>query len=318
MKFKKWHSITNVNKEKTIRKFIKALPEEDVIFEVTEKIDGANFSIIVDEHGNLCYARRNSVLEDTEDFYTWKDLFYVNRFNELAEFLSAYVVTNNIEQLQLYGELYGKKVLNRVYYGEGTYFKWFGLRIDNKLLSAKETSRVLIDFLDLKVPTLTHFKFNKTIDDFYDILKLFNIEINSPLTPKGYDKENIMEGIVIQPYDKVIKIGNDYFVVKYKNKKFVAKDKNKKKPAIVLSGPSTQLYNVLMEEINNDRTIELFSKYGVIQDKKDIGKYISFYLNDVLDDLLIEDIYNDLPKLEKKLINKQLSKKIFTELERHL
>ena len=73
--FKKYNSITNHYNVKVFKDLIARnydrLPDT-IEFEITEKIHGANFSLLVED--TIQFARRNDVLQD-DKFYGYKDVF---------------------------------------------------------------------------------------------------------------------------------------------------------------------------------------------------------------------------------------------------
>lgn len=73
---------------------------------ITEKIDGSNFSIIV-ERGNPEFeiARRNDILVDGEDM--WNLVSGKSRFNRLVESIREYMETewSEFDQITVYGVL---------------------------------------------------------------------------------------------------------------------------------------------------------------------------------------------------------------------
>ena len=128
MKFVKFNSIDRVEN---------IVPSKDRLYQhaienatqwvITEKIDGSNFSIIV-ERGNPEFkiARRNDILVDGEDM--WNLVSGKSRFNRLIESIREYMETewSEFDQITVYGEWFGKGIMKRVFYGDGRYYRLFG------------------------------------------------------------------------------------------------------------------------------------------------------------------------------------------------
>jgi len=327
--FKKWKDIENSCKEKMIKKFFNTYTFEDEIFQVTEKIHGSNLSIIFYPDGHREYARRSGVLKD-ENFYNYKEAFKKENNPDLYIFLNAIqqFAIKNGQIIQLIGELFGKGVQKGIYYGEGIYWRWFGTYANEEFLAVEDEELLLSKIEDLgfdvypdkiRVPLLCLFSNISSAKDFIDQVKQIDLEKDSLLTPPGYNKKNIAEGVVIRPYNRNYAINHQWFLFKYKHPKFeeIIMGKNKaKKPKVKVSEKVQNIAQEMCRYVNENRTESLFSKEGEIQDEKQIGEYIKLYLEDIYKDCLLD--LKDLKKEEKKYINKQMTNLIVKELRRCL
>ena len=247
--FVKFPSIPGLHKISEICKIYQ--PGE---FEITEKIDGANFSILI-ENGEVKFARRRGVLAPDEKFYNYQQV--ISELTDLIEYLKTLG-----DDVQLYGELYGKGIQNRIYYGEKQYFRWFMLRI-GKFVPLKEADKILADFLDLKVPVIETFAFNGSCQEFVDLLfeKIRSLDLEGK------------EGVVIKSREYPL------CMIKYHTDLFSWKEPSR--------------FNT--DLINEERTKDLFAKYGEIKKFSQLEDYANYYLDDIKQDIDLT------PKQEEKL-----------------
>lgn len=313
--FKKYNSITNHYNVKVFKDLIARnydLLPTTIEFEITEKIHGANFSLLVEDE--IQFARRNDVLQD-DKFYGYKDVFddtYTPLFDSLIR------IANTYGTVQLYGELFGENIQKGVYYGSKR-FLWYALRINGHLVTTKEADMLLEDIAYLKAPVIGHMVYDKTTD-IEDFIENIPYRFTSRLTPSDYAEENICEGVVAVPYDIIPLFGDTYFAIKKKNSEFL--EKKSEKRVRLPKEVSEQVQDVLEETttyVNSIRTDDLMSKLGELEDIRSIGQYASAYFEDVITDFNNEtDVYMGMSKEDQKEIKKKLSTLIFTELKRYL
>lgn len=315
--FKKYNSITNHYSVKVFRDIITRnydiLPDM-IEFEITEKIHGANFSILVEDE--IQFARRNDVLHE-DKFYGYRDVFdstYIPLFDSLRRIADMYGT------VQLYGELFGDNIQKGVNYGATKKFLWYALRINGEMLPTKDADTLLEDIMYLKVPVISHMVYDKTTD-IEDFIESIPYRFTSRLTPSDCTDENICEGVVAVPYNIPSLFGDTYFAIKKKNSEFQDKKSAKRSTKVKKEIPEN-VQNVVDEistYVNSVRTDDLMSKLGELDDIRNIGQYASAYFEDVVTDFNNEtDVYTVMSKEEQKEINKKLSTLIFTELKRYL
>ena len=148
----------------------------------------------------------------------------------------------------------------------------------------------------------------------------FNINQNSYYTPKEYDKENLMEGVVIRPYNNYY-LGDDLFIIKKKNPNF--DDKNvvkKERVKFNITEDLQSLYDKVIGYVNENRTADLFSKYGKINSITQTGMYIGYYSKDVLEDIKKDYPldFDNLGKKDRNWLMKQLVIEIKNEIRKEL
>ena len=125
MEFEKYSSIENHYNKKELERTLSICPElQNSKYVIQEKIDGCNFSVYfekVDDDIKITYAKRTSILKDDENFYNYQNVVKKYDFSKVIEFMK----NENINNIVLYGELYGKGILKRVYYGDEKYLAFF-------------------------------------------------------------------------------------------------------------------------------------------------------------------------------------------------
>jgi len=318
MKFKKWNSIENHYNEKNLYYIVNKMPEiNSAKMVVTEKIHGANFSILSTKKGGTFFAKRSGVIEKDEKFYGYEEVFTRERYSELVKFLSQ-LSKKEGKSYQLYGELYGSNIQKGVFYGKEKNFRWYSLREEGKIIVPVLVDEIMKDFIDLKVPTIGIFDVD---GDFISFIGKVESEFNSHLTPEEYEESNISEGVVITGYEEDFYLQKALVLIKKKNKEFLEKKSVKVVRGIKkLSKEVKEEVEEFVSYINENRTEGLFSKEGKLDDIREIGKYASLYFEDAFKDYEKENFTNwsNLVEADKKLVKKKVSSYIFIELKRSL
>ena len=317
--FKKWSSIENYYQKPIFEKWLRMYPELNTeVFEVTEKIHGANFSLIAEPNKKVVFAKRPSILNNDKNFYDYEDTFLKPGYVELVEFLEILAEeTGNI--YQLYGELFGAKIQKGVFYGNEIQFRWYALRENGTVLTPKETEKIMKLFMYLKVPVIGQFS---ACGDFLNFLDKFDTKFQSKLTPENYESDNICEGVVIAPYEKQYYNQKSLLLIKKKNEEFKDKANKPKRVRVEKKLPEkvSNLVNEALLYINENRTNDLFSKIGRLESMRDAGKFAKEYFNDMFADFEKDNYteWNNLEKADQKIIKKQIGSAIFKELQNSL
>ena len=187
---------------------------------VSEKLDGANVSIMVD-HDSIRFFSRVQQFDAERPFFnapmTLKK--YLKDFQKIQSALP----TLNCRTLTLRGEYFGKGILRRINYGADRYYAPFVIEKDGATQTHQQFRAFMqqMEFSLLKpVPLLA-------ADLSFDQAREFNPAkvATQAYTPEaatattGQDKKAIarydfIEGIVIQPADRLIKDSNSPFMLK--------------------------------------------------------------------------------------------------------
>lgn len=218
--FKKFPSIENHYQQKNIDYWLRLYPElKDEDYVITEKLDGANFAIIL-TNKTINFQRRNDLLKEDESFFNYQETVkrYKNDIKKIQSFLGEK------ETLHLYCELIGNKVLNRVKYTNDdlNYLRIIGMSLNDKMISPIDMISLLhLMKLEFNLDDIQNQLFTAPIFGLYKGLEKaldFDINRNSLLLNI---EDNLMEGVIIQPASKVYtdKDGS-VFLIKKKNEKF--------------------------------------------------------------------------------------------------
>jgi len=309
--FKKYTSIENSYRTKEVL-MIKNSEFYDEKFCVTEKIDGANFSALVDKDGNVEYAKRSGVLKEDENFYNWEQIpdKYEESFKKIGTFLCS---QNNCKAVQIFGELYGNRVQKRVkYLPEDSTNEFIMFDIRMHFGEGEEGYSQFIPFNQLEiysenfkiplVPKLFEGSFEECLEyknDYESVLAREN----------GVEEENnITEGNVIRLYEIDGKIGNSRVILKNKNEKFKEKkNKGKKVVKIELTEDQKKFIEEGSKYITESRLHGLFSKGEVQKDWKQFNKISGLYVKDLWEDFEKDnEEVTKLSKSDKKIIRKEI------------
>lgn len=118
--------------ERKSDEYLKKYSKHETI--VTEKLHGCNFSIYIDEEGQLSFASRQRMLEENSNLYNFRSYFT----KEKCEKISTIAKNMRIGNLRIIGELYGSSKIQKdfKYFNSGTVdFNVFYVELDNTPLS---------------------------------------------------------------------------------------------------------------------------------------------------------------------------------------
>lgn len=197
--------------------------------EVTEKIDGENFRVGIDEKGKFI-GQRNNMFRVFEEHPNW------NKFSRKTEFeiqkiiyyirgLKTGISKNKykMKNITFFGELHGNGLQNRFHFPfDGLNVIWYDVKVNDEYLCWNMKSN-WFDSLSLDTPP---FVGKMTIKE------AFNLDIESMESQIADDK--FIEGVVITPLDMS---EADWWrfpsrlILKYKTKRFSEQKKGKHKKA---------------------------------------------------------------------------------------
>lgn len=323
--FKKYVEIENSYRQKYINDFFERHPEAiNTTYIIQEKIDGCNISFIfswneeLDDY-ELQVAKRSGVIKENEKFYDIQTT--LNRediklfISEIKRRLKTDVVTKNAKNITLYGEYYGPGIQKRIDYGDKKSFIFFDMALDGKYVDINTFEYIIFPLKNLGFEHL----FSKIL--FYGAFEEclnYNTSFNSKIGPDPDSKElhNECEGVVIKQfmyptfepfYDQY---GHqDIFYIKIKNEKFneKMKVKHKKRPE-KMSEDFYETQTLFESYLTENRLLGIFSKEGMIQSQKEIGKYIKLMTEDAKKDFMKD--HGDLMSNDK--LTEKEKKKIFS------
>lgn len=292
--FHKWPEIENHYNKKNIQRWIDHYPKlKDELYVITEKIHGTNIQFIITADGYQI-ATRNRILDKNENFFdVWNVAKkYDEIFKRIMDGIEFY---EDLEYINLYGEMYGQGIQKGVDYCEGKQIRFFGMRVNGELISPEFFDKEMDVFgipIDCCVPCVD------LVQGLHNAIKAINVETFT--TELNMYEGNIAEGIVIQPYynNYTSPVGAT-FILKKKAEKFKEKARERKTPREpkILPPEIAEPKAEFESYINNNRIDAVFSKEGLIDDIRDMGKYIKLVMGDAQEDFEKE---NDISHLKKK------------------
>lgn len=308
----------------------KALQElEKVKWTVTEKVHGANFSFVYENH-SLGFAKRKDFLKWTDDFFGFQTVAMAleNKIMELFEQLSLDV---KAERYILYGELFGGKyphpevqpdeqvqaIQTGVYYCPSVSFCAFDLAFESGDQKHYLDYEAAIGYFERfgifhATPLFTG-RFNEALS--------FNTRIPSAIPAQlGLPplEGNIIEGVVIKPMNhSKLKELSERPILKLKNKEFDEEKKfheAEKWSYIPEARSQSEELSFIVEEmsnyINRNRLDSVLSKTGALKldDHERLREIKAEFLQDILTDFDLEHkLWKELSETEKQWIEKRIS-----------
>jgi len=291
--FKKYNKIENSNRLRIIE-FVKEHINPDILWHITEKIHGANFSFLCDEE-EVKVAKRSCIT--TSDFFSAQEvvLKYSLKVQHLYDLLKK--DRPLLKSIQLYGELYGNGIQKEVIYGEKDFIVFdlllqYGNKkyeyVDIELLKGL-CDKVDIPFIPILKKDLT---FNEALEYDEEFITLLNNK-----------EDNYSEGIVIRPQVNLFLPKGSRILLKKKNNKFKERSSKKIKIKKVLDKENQKLLSLLLTYLNDNRVNSALSKIGEIT-YKDFGKLLKEVALDILNEI---DLVKEIPKEVSKAFNKEVS-----------
>lgn len=278
MGFIKWRSIDNLYSVKP-----KLLEKANSIdkWVVTEKVDGANFSITADKNG-IKLGKRSGFLGENENFFNISK--HKHKLEPVIEVLSLH--SKFYQNITIYGEYFGKDVIRRIPYDTDGDFVFYCLMLTTKEGGVQYTPypffKLYMTMHGLKSFMVPQLK----ITDSFEEAKNYPTNGESKLVG---DSGKSMEGVVIYPLYESPVIGKDFLVFKNKSKDFSEKKEHK---------IDNDLKNKFKTYCTESRMWSVFSKEGLPKDRKDAGRYISKFVEDAKIDFLKDN--KELERLSDK------------------
>ena len=314
MKFKKYGSIENYYRQKTINHIL----ESDLCsgeWVQLLKIHGANYSFSCDG-AEVKRGKRSSFLGD-EKFYGDHNFDYSENVMDLFYYLEKIF---NCSVITVYGEIFGgvynhpdvpkiagfTKVQQQIHYCPENRFACFDIEVDGKPLWWDDVVRFCEMFKIPLVPELARGYFADLVQADVVFPDPLHKEFGLPTI-----ENNDAEGWVLKPVQERRFYNEERVILKGRNPKFSDQNKVKKTPNItVLSDAGNIMKDVLISFINENRLKNVIS-HGDTITQKDFGKLMGLLSQDAFSDFL-KDYKEPFELLElkeqnqvKKLMNKE-------------
>lgn len=198
------YDIEGIDRNKRIANLLLSQP-----IEITEKIEGTNFSITLDQLGNLFVNQRNfSIKQDDNNVY-WNTAKKLNLHTKIFDIANEFLANN----ITIYGELVGPSI-QKNYYNLSDYKIFvFDIKINNKWINTHSLHNICLSYGICEVPVL--FKGN---------LNLTPEQLKEYSNGKSVLIDKLREGIVIKPLIEDDLIGFGRLILKQRSPEYLAKE----------------------------------------------------------------------------------------------
>jgi Rnl2 family RNA ligase len=287
--FIRWVSIENSYQQKNIDWWLEHYPElANETFSITEKLHGSNWQWFIQPHESIKAGSRNQWLDMKGSFNGVKVQDMVELNKSLLQYLQERADEEN-ETIRLFGELFGGNIQKGVDYGSEKRILYFGCMVNDELLSFADFQTYVLPNEIVPVIAYIHglenaLKYDPAFDS-----RILSIP------------DNLCEGIVIMPRDKVYQ-EQGTFILKIKNEAF--KEKSKAKKPVIVDSEVNDLHTQFLRFVNDNRLQSVFSKYGEIESKQQIGNYLRYLIDDAKEDFMKEfaDEFEQLDKGQQRAV----------------
>lgn len=309
MFFRKYNEIENTYRTDYLKKIKNLNLDPNIEFACFNKIDGSNFSIILDENDNFIYAKRTEILSKEDKFqnceYVIESMDLINKLSKIKSYVIEKYNIHNECIIQIYGELCGGyyrhpdvekiknaiKIQGRVSYNpDNTWIPFDGFV---ELINEAEQNRIYFNVDELAeicnyagLPCQVE-KFRGTLDECLNFDPKFIDDTGHILFGLPIIKDNISEGVVIKPVTPLWFPNGERIILKNKNEKFKERIKKNKieKDIIPLNENEKNVLNILNEYNTESRIYSVISKEGVLSDKV-FGKILGLFILDCINDAI--------------------------------
>lgn len=297
MEFKKFSSLENTYRDKTIAK-VQYEGKDGGLWIATEKLHGANFSFWCDGT-EVKVASRSQFVDGT--FYNCQAV--INKYQDsVMHMWEECSMGDDNTLLVIYGELFGGNIQKEVEYGEKD-FNAFDIFVNDSPIHKHSAfficREVGIPFVPVVISEGT----------FKECLELPNT-FKSLRTLSGYEEENTSEGLVIEPVIPAWFNNGSRIYFKSKTESF-SERQAKPKQVFELSDEESELLNEMLEFSTPQRVSNVISKIGQVTNK-DFGKILGLTTQDILEDFTKETERD--PKVEAQDNWKQFLKLLQNEV----
>lgn len=266
---------------------------------VSEKLDGANVTIMIDQD-SVRYFSRSRQFDAEHPFFDAP--MTLKKYKEDFRKVQSALNTLGCQSLTFRGEYFGKGINRRIDYGQDRYYAPFIIEKDGITQTHQQFQAFMqeMKFCQLKpVPLLV-------ADTSFDKARAFDPEevTTQAFTPgaatpnwdqKPVARYDFIEGIVIQPVNRLIKGSNRPFLLKKRatgyreiEKTSSARRGNQGKPGKKCSATASvadqniarHSFDGLIDYVNRNRLTNVISHIGDPTASGQIGSYITAILQD--------------------------------------
>jgi len=318
MEFRKYEDIEGIWNKKTMEYFEEHnCFDPKIVWVVTEKIDGSNFSFYYNGQ-EMKFARREGFIDNLQSFFRCDTMIekYKTKIINLYEHLKNQELLKS--EIIVYGELFGgalpgfkshvKRINKGVFYAPELEFYVFDVYLNNEsymsvselIKACRHVGLFCIESLDCG-----------TFDEIKNHPNNFNSTITKRLGFEIELKNNVTEGLVLKP-NVSFYVGNTRVILKSKNEKFYDTARSKTNKEEKREKNIKENLIPVVEEISlyvtENRLRTVLSKIGEFS-KSDFNKILNLFKNDVWKDYGKEGHDTVFFEEDRKLIDSILNKK---------
>lgn len=261
-----------------ITKSRKIMSQINNLFYATEKINGSNIQIKLDKQG-FAYFSRNRQLTDTDPFYN--KLVNAGNTKKILKIAESYLKSNSLDEMYIFGELYGAGILNMQYQENLNNIQQFRvfdvfIREDNHMRTLSQSEFYNLFDESLRVPDMN---ITKTLgelikDELGNNSKLGGETEGLVYKPVESQELNLQDGSIV-----------NYVAVKHKTEKF-AEIKARPKVKAQMATEDVEFVNNISRYFTMSRLEGLLGKLAIEPDVRNLSKIIPAYLDDVKEDYI--------------------------------
>lgn len=341
LRFDKYTSIENTYQVPYMLKVQEVCPP-DLLWDVTEKVHGANCCLITDGI-TVEFAKRSGVVGDEGGFFRSEIVLaeHQERILKAFAYVKAKYETEDkpVKTVQFYGELFGgayphedvKKdtrfnaVQKGLYYAPYQSFYGFDIAICHgngtdangyrTWLNPDQEAEVYRDNDIFYAKSL----FRGTLKECLEFNNAFITHIPEWLGLPPIE-DNICEGVVIKPMIPQFFGNGDRIVLKNKNERFAEKKSEhvhkevKELPTFII-----EMSALIKEYVTDNRLCNVISHEGEFDMPKGFGNLMKLFTEDILNDFTKDHLadWNSLDKNDQKILTKVMSQEAAQVIKSH-
>lgn len=320
LRFNKYTSIENTYQVPYLEKVVAHTPA-DLLWDVTEKVHGANCCLITD--GNKVeFAKRSSIVGEGGGFFCYELVLEEIKQKILSAFNYIKQTYTDVSVVQFYGELFGgayphkdvprdsrfAAIQKGLYYAPYQAFYGFDIAL---CYEDKEKRDWLnpdqeADVFEKNDIFYAKSLFRGTLQECLNFPNEFQSHIPEWLGLPPIE-DNICEGVVFKPMIPQFLNDGSRIVLKNKSARFAEKKGEHKHKEIKDVPEDVQRMNaVIAEYVTDNRLCNVISHEGEFDMPKEFGKLIKLFTEDILQDFYKENSaeWNALEKASQKAVTK--------------
>lgn len=340
LRFDKYTSIENTYQVPYMLKVQEIVPK-DMLWDVTEKVHGANCCMITDGT-SVEFAKRSGIVGEGGGFFSYEIVLanHQERILKAFEYIKSKYETPDkpIKQVQFYGELFGGiyphpavprdsrfgSIQKGLYYAPYQSFYGFDIALVHGNGTDQNGYRTWLnpdeeaEAYETNEIFYAKSLFRGTLEECLKYSNEFQTHIPEWLNLPPIE-DNICEGVVLKPMVPQFFGNGGRIVLKNKNSRFSEKKGEKEHKEIPVLPEEVLVASVAIEAyITDNRLCNVISHEGEFNMPKEFGNCIKLFTEDILTDFVKEyPLWNTLDKPSQKAITKVMCQKASAIIKSH-